>query len=134
MIDDMGVFRTTLGVSAMASPGYRRDLPDATVNTRSLYNWIPRPVLVELGVSPVRVDRFETPDGRELEREIGFAVVHAGGRSVATVTVFAEVDDITCLGAHGLEGLNLRVDPRRNELVPAGPVPVALTDQGGAIS
>lgn len=31
------------------------------------------------------------------------------------------------LGAHGLEGLNLRVDLGRKELVPAGPVPAAST-------
>ena len=30
------------------------------------------------------------------------------------------------LGAHGLEGLNVRVDLNRKELVPAGPVPAAL--------
>jgi hypothetical protein len=39
--------------------------------------------------------------------------------------VFAEPGDMVLLGAHGLEGLNLRVDLGRNELVPAGPVPVA---------
>ena len=33
--------------------------------------------------------------------------------------------DMVLLGAHGLEGLNLRVDLGRKELVPAGPVPAA---------
>src|SRR5947207_15789096 len=36
--------------------------------------------------------------------------------------VFAEPGDITLLGAHSLEGLNLKIDPVRKELVPAGPV------------
>lgn len=35
------------------------------------------------------------------------------------------IDDMVLLGAHGLEGLNLRIDLGRRELVPAGPVPVA---------
>jgi predicted aspartyl protease len=125
MIDDMGIFRTTLGISALASPERRRDLLDVMVDTGSEYNWIPSEVLVDLGVSPVRVDRFETADGRVLEREVGFALVYAGGRSAAAAVVFAAEGDMVLLGAHGLEGLNLRVDLGRKELVPAGPVPAA---------
>jgi predicted aspartyl protease len=125
MIDDMGIFRTTLGISALASPERRRDLLDVMVDTGSEYNWIPSEVLVDLGVSPVRVDRFETADGRMLEREVGFALVYAGGRSAAAAVVFAAEGDMVLVGAHGLEGLNLRVDLGRKELVPAGPVPAA---------
>ena len=75
---------------------------------------------------PLRIDRFETADGRVLEREVGFAFIHAGGRSAATAVVFAGAGDMVVLGTHGLEGLNLRVDLMRRELVPAGPVPAAL--------
>ncbi|MEO6879179.1 MAG: hypothetical protein ABI205_11910 [Gemmatimonadaceae bacterium] len=125
MIDGMGIFRMTIGVSAMATPDHRRDIPDVIVDTGSEYNWIPSGVLIALGVSPVRVDRFDTADGRVLERPVGFAMVYAGERSAATAVVFAEEDDMVLLGAHGLEGLNLRVDLGRKELVPAGPVPAA---------
>jgi predicted aspartyl protease len=117
MIDDMGIFRTTLGISALATPEHRRELPDVMVDTGSEYNWIPSEILVDLGVSPVRIDRFETADGRDLEREVGFALVYAGGRSTASVVVFATEGDMVLLGAHGLEGLNLRVDLGRKELV-----------------
>ncbi len=126
MIDDMGIFRTTLGISALATPEHRRELLDVMVDTGSEYNWIPSEILVDLGVSPVRIDRFETADGRVLEREVGFALVYAGGRSTASVVVFATEGDMVLLGAHGLEGLNLRVDLGRKELVPAGPVPAAV--------
>jgi len=126
MIDDMGIFRTTLGVAALATPEHRRELFDVMVDTGSEYNWIPSEVLVELGVTPVRIDRFETADGRVLEREVGFALVYAGGRSAAAAVVFATEGDMVLLGAHGLEGLNLRVDLGRKELVPAGPVPAAV--------
>lgn len=125
MVDDMGIFRTTLGIAALAAPERRRELFDVMVDTGSEYNWIPREVLLELGVAPVRIDRFETADGRVLEREVGFALVYAGGRSAAAAVVFAAETDMVLLGAHGLEGLNLRVDLGRKELVPAGPVPAA---------
>ncbi len=125
MIDDMGIFRTTLAIAALATPELRRELPEVMVDTGSEYNWIPSEVLLYLGVSPVRTDRFETADGRVLEREIGFALVFAGGRSAPSIVVFATEGDMVLLGAHGLEGLNLRVDLGRKELVPAGPVPAA---------
>lgn len=126
MIDDMGIFRTTLSLAACGTPDQRRDLFDVMVDTGSEYNWMPSAVLLELGVSPVRVDRFETADGRVLEREVGFAFIYAAGRSTATVIVFAQDGDMVLLGAHGLEGMNLRVDLMRRELIPAGPVPVAV--------
>jgi len=128
MIDDMGIFRTTLEVAAMTSPDRRRELQDVLVDTGSEYNWIPSEVLVDLGIAPVRIDRFETADGRVLEREVGFALIYAGGRSAAAAVVFANDGDMVLLGAHGLEGLNLRVDLGRKELVPAGPVPAALAE------
>lgn len=126
MIDAMGIFRTTLAVAALATPEQRRVLADVMVDTGSEYNWIPTDVLVDLGVAPVRVDRFETADGRILEREVGFALLYAGGRSTAAAVVFAREGDLVLLGAHGLEGLNLRVDLARKELIPAGPVPAAF--------
>lgn len=125
MIEDMGIFRTTVDVASLAAPDRRLELTDVMVDTGSEYSWIPEPVLRAAGVVPVRVDRFETADGRMLERDIGFAMIYAGGRSSPTIVVFAGPGDMVLLGAHGLEGLNLRVDLGRKELVPAGPVPAA---------
>lgn len=126
MIDDMGIFRTTIAVAPLARPDDRRELKHVMVDTGSEYNWIPRPVLEDLGVQPQRVDRFETADGRVLERQVGFAMLYAGGRATPTIVVFADVGDMVLLGALGLEGLNMRVDLGRKELVPAGPVPAAV--------
>ncbi|HXD22552.1 MAG TPA: hypothetical protein VN613_04275 [Gemmatimonadaceae bacterium] len=39
--------------------------------------------------------------------------------------VFAEPGDSVLLGARTLEGLNVRVDPLRKELIDAGPAPAA---------
>ena len=125
MIDDMGIFRTTIGVAALDAPNRRLELIDVMVDTGSEYNWVPRDALESIGLRPERIDRFETADGRVLEREVGFALVYAAGRSAPTVVVFAEPGDMTLLGAHGIEGLNLRIDLARKELVPAGPVPAA---------
>jgi predicted aspartyl protease len=126
MIDDMGIFRTTIDVASLAAPDHRRPLTDVMVDTGSEYTWIPESALRALGIIPVRIDRFETADGRVLERDVGFAMIHTAGRSSPTIVVFAGQGDMVLLGAHGLEGLNLRVDLGRKELVPAGPVPSAV--------
>jgi len=121
----MGTFRARIAVASLTNPDHRRELPGVVVDAGSAYNWIPSGVLLELGVEPVRIERFETADGRILEREVGFAFVFAGGRSAATTVVFAGEGDMVFLGAIGLEGLNLRIDLSRKELIPAGPLPAA---------
>ena len=125
MIDDMGILRTTIWIAHPARPGDRRELLDVMVDTGSEYNWIPRRILEELAVMADRTERFETADGRILVRDVGLALVSAGGRTMGSVVTFAEPGDLTLLGAIGLESLNLRVDLARRELVPAGPLPVA---------
>jgi predicted aspartyl protease len=124
-MDDMGTFRTAIRVAHVARPDVWRELPDVMVDTGSEYNWIPASALAELGVTPVRVERFETADGTVIERDIAFALLAAGGRTTATIVVFAGEADMVLLGAIGLEGMNLRVDLVGRALVPAGPVPVA---------
>lgn len=125
MFDPMGSFHTSIDVASTGRPDVRRTLHDVLVDTGSEYSWVPRPVLEELGVKPERTDRFETADRRVLEREICFAYLYAAGRSTVAVVVFADESDMVLLGAHGLEGLNPRIDLGRKELVPAGPLPAA---------
>jgi predicted aspartyl protease len=124
-MDDMGIFRTTIEVAPWTDHDNRMSFSEVMVDTGSEYSWIPEDALVALGVVPVRIDRFETADGRIIDRPVGFAMIFAGGRATPTIVVFARPNEMTLLGAHGLEGLNVRVDLVRRELVPAGPVPVA---------
>jgi predicted aspartyl protease len=125
MIDDMGIFRTTIQIAHLTNAERRLTLADVMVDTGSEYNWVPRGVLESLGVAEERVERFETADGRILTRPVGYAMIYAGSRNSPTIVVFAEPGDMVLLGAFGLEGLNLRIDLGRKELVPAGPVPAA---------
>ncbi|HEX9754357.1 MAG TPA: hypothetical protein VGA42_01550 [Gemmatimonadales bacterium] len=48
-------------------------------------------------------------------------LVHARGTEAPDLVVFAEPGDLVSLGTHSWEGLNLKVDPVRKELVPGGP-------------
>ena len=121
-MDDMGLFRTTIEIRNWERQGPWRALPDTLVDTGSEYTWIPRQVLEELGVSPQRKQGFIVADGRRIDRDVGYALVRVAGSEAPDLVVFAEEGDMSVLGAHSLEGLNLKIDPVRKELVPAGPV------------
>lgn len=125
MIDDMGIFRTTIEVAPWPGHDRRVVLHDVMVDTGSEFSWIPAELLRELGIEPVRSERFESADGRILERMVGWAVLYAAGRGTPAVVAFAQPGDRVLLGATALEGMNMRIDLGRKELVPAGPVPVA---------
>ncbi len=118
----MGLLRTTIEVRNWERQGPWRALPETPVDTGSEYTWIPRHVLEELGITRQRQQGFIVADGRPLERDIGYALLRAAGTEAPDLVVFAEPDDLCLLGAHSLEGLNLKIDPVRKQLVPAGPV------------
>lgn len=125
MLGDMGTFRTTIAIENPERRGPTRELTDTLVDTGSEFTWVPRAVLDALGIASVRTQRFIVADGRVLVRDIGFAIVHAGGTMAPDLVVFADDGDMALLGAHSLEGLNMHVDPVHKQLVPAGPIVTA---------
>lgn len=125
-MDDMGLFRTTIEIQNWERRGPRRSLPDTLADTGSEYTWIPRDVLEELGVVAQRKQGFIVADGRRIDRDIGYALVRAAGSEAPDLVVFAEPGDLSLLGAHSLEGMNLKIDPVKKQLVPAGPVIAAV--------
>ena len=121
-MSEMGIFRTTIRVENVAERGAVRYVADALVDTGSELTGIPREVLQSIGIKVERRRSFIVADGRRVERDIGYAVVHAGESATVDEVVFAEEGDFALLGVRSLEGLNLRIDVVRNELVDAGPV------------
>lgn len=126
MIDDMGTFRTGVALEHPGRRGILVEIGDVMVDTGSELTWLPRKALEELGLTPERTTRFRTADGRVVEREVCFAIVHTAGTSAAENVVFADPTDMVLLGARTIEGLNLRIDLVKKELVDAGPVPAAV--------
>jgi len=121
----MGTFRTDLEVQNPAAPARRLTVRDALVESGSELTWIPARELEDLGVERAKRLRFRLADSRVLERWVGVAVIHAAGTWTGDDVVFAEPGDSVLLGARTLEGLNVRVDPLRKELIDAGPAPAA---------
>lgn len=122
---DMGMLRTTIAIRPVDRPEVRVAVHDIMVDTGSEYSWLPAELLVELGIIPVRIDRLKSADGRMMDRAVGFGVISTAGRTAPTAVGFGGPDDMVLLGAHALEGLNLRVDLVLRALVPAGAHPAA---------
>ncbi len=123
---EMGTFRTIVGVENVSQQSGIRELPETMVDTGSEFTWIPRTVLESLDIKVQRKQRFILADGRSVEREMGYAIIHAAGFATADDVVFAEVDDLILLGVRSIEGMNLRIDVVRKQLVEAGPVVAAV--------
>jgi predicted aspartyl protease len=121
----MGIFRTTVEIAATHPPIAVTSIDAVMVDTGSEYSWFPAPVLDALGIARIKPLRFVAADGRVIERPTGYAFISVAGERSPTIVVFAEPEDQTLLGAHALEGMNLRVDLVNRVLVPAGPVPAA---------
>jgi predicted aspartyl protease len=126
-MSEMGTFHTRVGIESPLNRGHIVELPDVLVDTGAEATWMPREILESLGIASERTELYQMADGRVLQRQIGYAIVHAGGKATSDDIVFAEPTDLTILGARSLEGLNLRVDPRLKKLVSAGPILAAAT-------
>jgi predicted aspartyl protease len=122
-MSDVGTFRTAIAIENPLRRGERRVLPDTLVDTGAELTWAPTAVLEELGITRQKRLGFRTADGRAVFRDIGYAIVHAGGTETNDEVVFAEPGDMIL--ARSLEGMNLRVDPRTKQLVDAGPIVAA---------
>jgi predicted aspartyl protease len=126
MSEEMGTFRTTIAIENPLRRGDRRELPATLVDTGAELTWAPTAVLEDLGIARQKRLGFGTADGRAVFRDIGYAIVHAGGTETVDEVVFAELGDMILLGARSLNGLNLRVDPHSKQLVDAGPIVAAV--------
>jgi predicted aspartyl protease len=124
-MSEMGSFRITIEVESHIRRGEIKEIGNVLVDTGSEATWIPRTVLESLGIQPEKVVRFRVADGRAIERQAGFAIIHANGAQTTDEVVFAEPADLVLLGARTLEGLNFKIDPVRHALVDAGPVDAA---------
>ena len=87
-----------------------------------MMTWAPRTALESLGVTPRKQVRFTMANGMEIVRDIGYMMVYAGGTETIDEIVFGESGDLVLLGAHSLQGLNLKVDLVQKRLVAGGPM------------
>lgn len=86
------------------------------VDTGSVFTWIRREILEELGVKPRGKQVFITIEGRKIVREIGGVEAEFDSLRMPIPVVFAEQNDKEVLGVTALEIFGLIVDPRTGEI------------------
>jgi predicted aspartyl protease len=97
------------------------------VDTGAEYSWIPEECLERIGVARKKRDvPFLTADGRQITRDMGYAIIRVEDLETVDEVVFGKPGDLKLLGARTLEGFPAVLDLRRKKLVAAGPLPAAV--------
>jgi clan AA aspartic protease len=91
---------------------------DALVDTGSIYTWVPRDLVEQIGLSAQFQREFETADGRVIVRDVAVARARLDGRILPTLVVIADPGDSALLGVVTLEEFGLGVDTVNQRLQP----------------
>jgi len=127
MRDDMGTLRVTVEIEKPARSAERRTLESVLVDTGAELSWFPASVLASRAIGRLKLWHFRHGNDTVLDSWTGGVRVRVAGIETLDEVVFGESGDLVLLGAHSLEGMNLRVDPLRKQLIDAGPAPAAAT-------
>lgn len=113
----VGLTVLSLDVANPADPT-KREAVDFLVDSGVVYSFVPREVLVGLGITSHSRQRFRLADGSTIDRERGDALFFYENQRGAAPVVFAEPGDAALLGAVTLESLGFVLDAVRRDLLP----------------
>ena len=83
---------------------------EVLVDPGSELTWLPKDLLAEIKVAPIRKRSFTTATKQFVTRETGYAILTAEGFETVDEVVFAEASDLALLGVRTLEGFGVMVD------------------------
>ena len=126
----MGLTVLALDVANPADPTVREAV-DFLVDSGAVYSFVPREVLVRLGIGSHARQRFRLADGSMIERDRGDALFFYKNQRGAAPVIFGESGDATLLGAVTLESLGFVLDAVRRDLLPL-PMVVAGSPSAGS--
>ena len=106
----MSIFRVNVTAVNPRDP-HRQTMPvEVLVDTGSELTWLPRDVLLQAGIQPVRKRSFQTATKQTIQRDIGYAILQSEGFETNDVVVFAEPSDMNLMGVRTIEGFGVAVD------------------------
>lgn len=83
---------------------------EVLVDTGVELTWLPRDVLVQIEIDPVRTRAFITATQQIVQREVGYAILRSEGYETIDEVVFAESGDMNLLGVRTIEGFGVMID------------------------
>ncbi len=85
-------------------------------DTGSTLTWIRKERLEKIGIETRSRIKIRSIDGREVERDIGFAEIRYENHEAPIIVVFAEKNDAEVLGLTAIESLGYEVNPLSKRL------------------
>lgn len=83
---------------------------DTLVDTGSELTWLPKDLLLSIGITPRRKRSFYTATKQLLYRDVGYAILKVDEFETTDEVVFAEPNDMTLVGVRTIEGFGVMVD------------------------
>lgn len=114
----MGFTHVKIKVFSPIDPSKSEEV-ELMVDSGALHTSIPKKILEALNIKAVRIGRYRTFEGKEIERAVGEAAVELMGERRHIPVIFAEEGDAAVLGVTTLEIFELKVNPSTKELEPA---------------
>ena len=111
----MGITHAFLTIKNPAHPE-QTHTTSFLVDSGAIYTVVPKDVLAEVGINPVREEIFILANGKEVRRKVGHAIYKFKDKEGAAPVLFGEKDDASLLGVLTLEALGLNLDPLKREL------------------
>jgi predicted aspartyl protease len=115
----VGTFSVEIQVRPMGAGDWPPTVVKCLADTGAAFCQFPAALLRSLGVAPDRSVPVVLADGTRREQPAAWLEVRYGDCTAFTLVLFGRDDELTLLGAHGLEGLGLAVDPVRKVLGPS---------------
>ena len=106
----MSAFKVNLTAVNPRDENKRTPPVEVLVDTGSELSWLPKALLLDAGITPRGKKRLTTATKQIFERDFGYAILTAEGRSTIDEIIFAEDSDMSLLGVHTIEGFNVMVD------------------------
>jgi predicted aspartyl protease len=107
---EVSLFHVNVTATNPADPARTTASVRVLVDTGSELTWMPRDVLVPVGIVPRRKRTFSTATQQTVEREVGYAILRAEGYETIDEVVLAEPGDMHLLGVRTIEGFGVVVD------------------------
>jgi len=106
----MSIFKVSVVARNIKDESLVSPPAEVLVDTGAELTWLPKDLLAEIKVTPVRKRTFSTATKQLVTRETGYAILKAEGFETVDEVVFAEPGDQSLLGVRTLEGFGVMVD------------------------
>ena len=107
----------TMRICNPTNPKICEAFDNVLVDSGTFYTFIPRKILLKLGIKPLGRERMTLANGKKITRQVGTAVCDALGKKRGCEVAFGSPKDAILLGADALEGLGAELDPKHRRII-----------------